>query len=78
MRTRWVRAEGKRATIGITDFAQKQMGDIARYRSPRSGYEVDADSELSGGRIHGDLSFVSPITGTVVEVNDSGFALHHQ
>ncbi len=43
----WVRAEGKRATIGITDYAQQQMGDIVYIDLPEVDTEIDADSELS-------------------------------
>jgi glycine cleavage system H protein len=67
----WVRAEGKRATIGITDFAQQQMGDIVYIDLPEVDTEIDADSELSEVESTKATSpVVSPVTGTVVEVNE--------
>lgn len=67
----WVRVEGKRATIGITDFAQQQMGDIVYIDLPEVDTEIDADSELSEVESTKATSpVVSPVTGTVVEVNE--------
>ena len=67
----WVRVEGKRATVGITDFAQQQLGDIVYIDLPEVDTEVDADSELSEIESTKATSpVVSPITGTVVEVNE--------
>jgi len=67
----WVRIEGKRATIGITDFAQQQMGDIVYIDLPEVDTEIDADSELSEVESTKATSpVVSPVSGTVVEVNE--------
>ncbi|HET6364323.1 MAG: glycine cleavage system protein GcvH [Nitrospirota bacterium] len=67
----WVRVEGKRATIGITDYAQQQMGDIVYVDLPESDTEIDADSELSEIESTKATSpVISPVSGTVVEVNE--------
>ncbi len=67
----WVRAEGKQATIGITDYAQQQLGDIVYVDLPETETEVDADSELSEIESTKATSpVVSPVSGTVVEVNE--------
>jgi len=67
----WVRVEGKRATIGITDYAQQQLGDIVYADMPEVQTEVDADSELSEIESTKATSpMVSPVSGTVVEVNE--------
>jgi glycine cleavage system H protein len=67
----WVRVEGKRATIGITDYAQQQLGDIVYVDLPEAETEVDADSELSEIESTKATSpVVSPVTGTVVEANE--------
>jgi len=67
----WVRAEGKHATIGITDYAQQQMGDIVYIDLPEIDTEVDADSELSEVESTKATSpVVSPVSGTVTEVNE--------
>ncbi len=67
----WVRVEGKRATVGITDYAQQQMGDIVYVDLPESDTEIDADSELSEIESTKATSpVISPVSGTVVEVNE--------
>jgi glycine cleavage system H protein len=67
----WVRMEGKRATVGITDYAQQQMGDIVYVDLPEIETEVDADSELSEIESTKATSpVISPVSGTVVEVNE--------
>jgi glycine cleavage system H protein len=67
----WVRVEGKRATIGITDYAQQQMGDIVYVDLPESDTEIDADSELSEIESTKATSpVISPVSGTIVEVNE--------
>ena len=67
----WVRVEGKRATVGITDFAQQQLGDIVYVDLPEVETEVDADSDLTEIESTKATSpVISPVSGTVVEVNE--------
>ncbi len=67
----WVRVEGQKATIGITDYAQQQLGDIVYVDLPEMDTEVDADSELSEIESTKATSpVVSPVSGTVIEVNE--------
>ena len=67
----WIRVEGKRATVGITDFAQQQLGDIVYVDLPEIDTEIDADSELSEIESTKATSpVISPVSGTVVEVNE--------
>ena len=67
----WVRVEGKNATIGITDFAQQQLGDIVYVDLPESETDVDADSELCEIESTKATSpVISPISGSIREVND--------
>lgn len=66
----WVRIEGDVAYVGITDFAQKELGDIVYV-------DIDsADKDVSRDEVFGTVEAVktvsdlfSPITGTVLEVN---------
>src|SRR5690606_9927333 len=66
----WVRIDGNVATIGITDFAQGELGDIVFV-------DVDTvDDELSAGDVFGSVEAVKtvsdlflPVSGTVVELN---------
>ena len=67
----WVRVEGKRATIGITDHAQQQLGDIVYVDLPEVEAEVDADSELSEIESTKATSpVICPVSGSVAEVNE--------
>jgi glycine cleavage system H protein len=67
----WVRVEGKKATIGITDYAQQQLGDIVYVELPEADTEIDADSELSEVEsTKATAPVVSPVSGTVIEVNE--------
>ncbi len=67
----WVKVDGDIATIGVSDFAQKEMGAITYVDAP------DVDDEFEKGEDFGALESVkassdlySPVSGTVVEVND--------
>lgn len=67
----WVRVEGKNATIGITDMAQQQLGDIVYVDLPERDTEVDADSELCEIESTKATSpVISPVSGKVLEVNE--------
>jgi glycine cleavage system H protein len=67
----WVRVEGKKATIGITDYAQQQLGDIVYVELPELDTEIDGDSELTEIESTKATSpVVSPVSGMVVEVNE--------
>jgi glycine cleavage system H protein len=67
----WVRVEGKNATIGITDVAQQQLGDIVYVDLPERDTEVDADSELCEIESTKATSpVISPVSGRVLEVNE--------
>jgi glycine cleavage system H protein len=67
----WVRVEGKNATIGITDMAQQQLGDIVYVDLPERDTEVDADSELCEIESTKATSpVISPVSGRVLEVNE--------
>ena len=68
----WVRPEGTRARIGITDFAQTELGDIAYVGLPAVGRPLakgevacTIDSLKSSSEIY------APLSGTVVEVHDA-------
>ena len=67
----WVRIEGEKAYVGITDYAQNELGDIVFVELP----EVDAS--VSAGDQVGVLESVKavadlfcPVSGTVTEVNE--------
>jgi glycine cleavage system H protein len=66
----WVRVEGTRAVIGITDYAQDALGDVVYVDLPSVGLEVIAHSSIAEIESTKSVSEVyCPVTGTVVEVN---------
>ena len=67
----WLKEEGELCVIGITDFAQSELGDIVFVNLPEVGDEVTA------GESFGDVESVkavadvnSPVTGVVAEINE--------
>ena len=66
----WIKADGKVATIGITNYAQGSLGDIVFVEAPKVG------AELTAGKTFGTVESVkavsdlfAPASGTVTEVN---------
>lgn len=67
----WVKASGRKATIGITDYAQDALGDIVYIDLPEVDTDVEANSEI--GEIESTKatsSIISPVNGRVIEVNE--------
>ena len=67
----WVKVEGNVAIVGITDFAQHEMGDLSYVDIP------EVDDELEKGEEFGAVESVkaasdlySPVSGTVIEINE--------
>ena len=67
----WVKVEGDVATIGVTDFAQSEMGDITYVDMPDVDDEVAKDEEFGAlESVKASSDLVCLVTGTVVERND--------
>jgi len=67
----WVLLDGDLATIGITDFAQDQLGDIVFVELPSVGDKVAKDEAFGVVESVKAVSDIyAPLSGTVVEVND--------
>ena len=71
----WIALDGDIATIGITDYAAEQLGDVVFVELPAVGTAV------SGGEVCGEIEstksvseLYSPVSGTVVAVNDGAVA----
>ena len=67
----WVRVEGDIAYVGVSDFAQEELGDITYVDMP------DVDDEVKAGEEFGAIESVkassdlnSPVSGVIVETND--------
>jgi len=68
----WIRVEGNTGAIGITDFAQQQLGDVVYVELP------DVGSTMTAGQVFGTIESVkavselfAPVTGDVIETNGS-------
>ena len=68
----WIRVDGNTGTIGITDFAQQQLGDVVYVELP------DVGATLTAGQVFGTIESVkavselfSPVSGEVTETNGS-------
>ena len=67
----WVKVEGNIAVIGVSDFAQKEMGDITYVDMPAVEDEVAAGEEFGAlESVKASSDLYSPVSGTVVEVNE--------
>ena len=67
----WIKTEGDIATIGITDYAQTQLGDIVYLELSAAGTKVaqmDAFGTIEAVKAVSDI--YSPLTGEIIEVND--------
>lgn len=67
----WVKVAGKKATVGITDYAQDALGDIVYIDLPEIDAEITKDSEFSEiESTKATSSVIAPVSGTVIEVNE--------
>jgi glycine cleavage system H protein len=67
----WVRLDGDTAVIGITDYAQQQLGDIVYVELPEPGSRVEAGKEAAVVESAKAASEVyAPVSGEVVAVNE--------
>ncbi len=68
----WIKVEGETGTVGITDHAQKQLGDIVFVEVPEVDEEVSAGDEAGSiESVKAVADVFSPVSGTIVEVNES-------
>jgi len=66
----WVRLDGRTATIGITDHAQTQLGNIVFVELPADGDTVDVGGEFGTVEaVKTVSSLFSPMAGTIIELN---------
>lgn len=66
----WVRVDGHRVTLGISDFAQDALGDVVFVDLPKVNAELTANQEI--GEVESTKatsSLYSPVSGTIAEVN---------
>jgi glycine cleavage system H protein len=67
----WVKEEGDVVVIGLTDYAQSELGDLVFVNLPEVGDEVEVGKEFADVESVKAVSDVySPVSGTVAEVNE--------
>lgn len=68
----WIRVDGDIGTIGITDYAQEQLGDVVFVDLPEIGSEVAAGGEVAVVEsVKAASDVYTPVTGEVLEVNNA-------
>jgi glycine cleavage system H protein len=69
----WVRVDGDTATIGITDYAQDQLGDVVYIELPWDSSTNVADEQKFGDieSVKATSELISPVSGEVVKVNEN-------
>lgn len=68
----WIRVEGDQGRVGITDYAQEQLGDVVFVELPAVGDEVkqmEPFGVIESAKATSDL--YSPVSGEVIEVNEA-------
>ncbi|MCV9886820.1 glycine cleavage system protein GcvH [Metabacillus halosaccharovorans] len=67
----WVKVEGEKVRIGITDFAQSELGDIVFVELPEVGDEIKADEPFGSVESVKTVSeLYAPISGKIIEINE--------
>ena len=68
----WVRIEGDTCTLGITDFAQKELGEVVFVELPEVGHLIDAHAEIGTiESVKAVAEVFTPVAGEIVEINDA-------
>jgi len=68
----WVRAEGDVATVGITDYAQHELGDVVFVEMPKPGTKLNAGQSFGTVESVKAVSDIyAPVSGEVTEVNSA-------
>jgi glycine cleavage system H protein len=68
----WIRVDGDIATIGVTDYAQSQLGDVVFVELPKLGAQLKkAEAAAIVESVKAASDVYAPITGEVVEINDT-------
>ncbi len=66
----WIQVKGDKATVGITDFAQKQLGDVVYVELPEVGTKLEFHQSMGVVESVKAVSDIySPVSGEVIEVN---------
>ena len=67
----WIRAEGDSATVGITFYAQEQLGDVVFVELPEADTSADKGAEVAVVEsVKAASDIYAPVTGTIIESNN--------
>ena len=67
----WIRVDDDGVVIGITEYAQDQLGEVVYVELPEVGTAVDANEELGTlESVKAVSEFLSPVAGEVIEINE--------
>jgi len=67
----WVRLDGDLAIVGITDYAQSQLGDVVYVELPEIGHRVEKDKEAAVVEsVKAASEVYAPVSGEVAEINE--------
>ena len=67
----WIRIEGDVGTVGITDYAQEQLGDVVFVELPAVGRKVEKGKDMAVVEsVKAASEVYAPVTGEIVEAND--------
>jgi len=68
----WIRVDGDTATVGITDYAQNQLGDVVYVELPKPGQKVEKGKQAAVVEsVKAASEVYAPVTGEVIEVNQA-------
>lgn len=68
----WILIDGNTGTVGITDYAQKELGDVVFVEFPKTGDKVEAGKPLGTiESVKAVSEIFSPVSGEVLEVNSA-------
>jgi glycine cleavage system H protein len=68
----WVRVDGDLATVGITDYAQGELGDVVYVELPEEGTDVSMNETFGSiEAVKAVADIFSPVSGEIVEVNEA-------
>lgn len=68
----WIKVDGDSATVGISDYAQKQLGDVVFVELPEAGDEVEKGGEIAVVEsVKAASEVYAPVAGEVTAVNDT-------
>jgi glycine cleavage system H protein len=67
----WLKIDGEKAKIGITDFAQKQLGDVVYVELPQPGAQLEFHQSMGViESVKAVSDIFSPISGDIIETNE--------